>query len=112
MLGTSFTNSPTRFQVGLISVSSTAPAAPVASGRMLADRLDRWRILAGIHTFYLLVASALLALLLLDLIHPWFVFFAILCQGTAKVLDDPTRRAALFDLAGEAASPTPCPWRP
>jgi MFS family permease len=90
------------FQVGLISAFLNGPRPPLSLvAGMLADRLDRWRILTGIHTFYLLVASALLALLLLDLIHPWFVFFAILLQGTAKVLDDPTRRAALFDLAGQ-----------
>ncbi len=91
------------FQVGLISVFLNGPRPPLSLvAGMLADRLDRWRILAGIHTFYLLVASGLLALLVLDLIHPWYVFLAILLQGTAKVLDDPTRRAALFDLAGEA----------
>ena len=91
------------FQVGLISVFLNGPRPPLSLvAGMLADRLDRWRILTGIHTFYLLVASGLLALLVLDLIHPWLVFFAILLQGTAKVLDDPTRRAALFDLAGEA----------
>ena len=90
------------FQVGLISAFLNGPRPPLSLvAGMLADRLDRWRIMAGIHTFYLLVASALLTLLLLDLIHPWFVFFAILLQGTAKVLDDPTRRAALFDLAGQ-----------
>ena len=90
------------FQVGLISAFLNGPRPPLSLvAGMLADRLDRWRILTGIHTFYLLVASALLALLLLELIHPWFVFFAILLQGTAKVLDDPTRRAALFDLAGQ-----------
>ena len=89
------------FQVSLISVFLNGPRPPLSLvAGMLADRLDRWRILAGIHTFYLLVASALLALLILDLIQPWYVFFAILLQGTAKVLDDPTRRAALFDLAG------------
>ena len=64
-------------------------------------RWDRWRILAGIHAFYLLLASGLLALLILDLIQSWQVFAIILLQGTAKVLDDPTRRAALFDLAGQ-----------
>ena len=91
------------FQVGLISVFLNGPRPPLSLvAGMLADRLDRWRILAGIHTFYLLVASGLLALLILDLIHPWFVFLAIFLQGTAKVLDDPTRRAALFDLAGQA----------
>ena len=90
------------FQVGLISAFLNGPRPPLSLvAGMLADRLDRWRILTGIHTFYLLVASGLLTLLLLDLIHPWFVFFAILLQGTAKVLDDPTRRAALFDLAGQ-----------
>ena len=90
------------FQVGLISVFLNGPRPPLSLvAGMLADRLDRWRILAGIHTFYLVVASGLLVLLLLGLIHPWWVFLAILLQGTAKVLDDPTRRAALFDLAGQ-----------
>ena len=90
------------FQVALISAFLNGPRPPLSLvAGMLADRLDRWRILTGIHTFYLLVASGLLALLLLELIQPWFVFLAILLQGTAKVLDDPTRRAALFDLAGQ-----------
>ena len=91
------------FQVGLISVFLNGPRPPLSlAAGMLADRLDRWRILTGIHTFYLIVALGLLALFILDLIHPWYVFLAILLQGTAKVLDDPTRRAALFDLAGES----------
>ena len=90
------------FQVGLISVFLNGPRPPFSLvAGMLADRLDRWRILAGIHTFYLLVAAGLLILLMLGLVHPWHVFVAILLQGTAKVLDDPTRRAALFDLAGQ-----------
>ena len=90
------------FQVALISVFLNGPRIPLSLvAGMLADRLDRWRILVGIHTFYLLVASGLLTLLFLDLIHPGYVFLAILLQGTAKVMDDPTRRAALFDLAGQ-----------
>ena len=90
------------FQVGLISVFLNGPRPPFSLvAGMLADRLDRWRILAGIHIFYLLVAAGLLILLILGLVHPWHVFVAILLQGTAKVLDDPTRRAALFDLAGQ-----------
>ena len=90
------------FQVGLIPVFLNGPRPPLSLvAGMLADRLDRWRILAGIHTFYLLVASGLLVLLILHLVQPWHIFVAILLQGTAKVLDDPTRRAALFDLAGQ-----------
>ena len=90
------------FQVGLISVFLNGPRPPLSlAAGMLADRLDRRRILAGIHAFYLLIAASLLVLLLLGLVQPWHVFLAILLQGTAKVLDDPTRRAALFDLAGQ-----------
>ncbi len=90
------------FQVGLIPVFLNGPRPPLSLvAGMLADRWDRWRILAGIHTFYLLVAAGLLVLLILELVQPWHVFAAILLQGTAKVLDDPTRRAALFDLAGQ-----------
>ena len=90
------------FKVGLISVFLNGPRPPLALvAGMLADRLDRWRILATIHTIYLLLASCLLALLILDLIEEWHVFLVVLAQGTAKVLDDPTRRASLFDLAGQ-----------
>ena len=90
------------FQVGLISVFLNGPRPPLSlMAGMLADRLDRWRIMAGIHTCYLVIAAALLVLLVLDLVQPWHVFLAVLMQGTVKVLDDPTRRAALFDLAGQ-----------
>ena len=90
------------FQVGLISVFLNGPRPPLSLvAGMLADRLDRWRILVGMHTVYLLVASCILALLVLGSIQPWHVFLAVLLQGTAKVLDDPTRRASLFDLAGQ-----------
>ena len=90
------------FQVGLISVFLNGPRPPLALvAGMLADRLDRWRILATIHTIYLLLAACLLVLLILGLIEPWHVYAVVLAQGTAKVLDDPTRRASLFDLAGQ-----------
>ena len=90
------------FQVGLISVFLNGPRPPLSLvAGMLADRLDRWRILVGMHTVYLLIAAGILALLVLGSIQPWHVFLAVLLQGTAKVLDDPTRRASLFDLAGQ-----------
>ena len=90
------------FAVGLISVFLNGPRPPLSLvAGMLADRLDRWRILVGTHVIYLFVAAALLALLVLQWVEPWHVFLAILLQGTAKVLDDPTRRAALFDIAGQ-----------
>ncbi len=90
------------FAVGLISVFLNGPRPPLSLvAGMLADRLDRWRIMVGTHVVYLLVAASLLTLLVLQWVEPWHVFLAILLQGTAKVLDDPTRRAALFDIAGQ-----------
>ena len=90
------------FAVGLISVFLNGPRLPLALiAGMLADRLDRWRILVGTHVVYLFIAACLLVLLIYQLVEPWHVFFAILLQGTAKVLEDPTRRAALFDIAGQ-----------
>lgn len=90
------------FQVGLISVFLNGPRPPFALvAGMLADRLDRWRILVTIHVIYLLLAACLLVLLILEMIEPWHVYVVVLAQGTAKVLDDPTRRASLFDLAGQ-----------
>ena len=90
------------FAVGLISGFLNGPRPPLSLvAGMLADRLDRWRIMVGTHVVYLFIASFLLTLLFLQWIEPWHVFLAILLQGTAKVLDDPTRRAALFDIAGQ-----------
>ena len=93
------TDSP--FQVGLIAVFLNLPR-PFFSlfAGLVADRLNRRLVLIGVHATYLLISVALLSLLLIDAVEPWHVFLAILVQGTAKVLDDPSRRTAIFDLAG------------
>ncbi len=94
------TDSP--FQVGLIAVFLNAPR-PVLSlyGGLIADRLDRRRIMVGVHTAYVVIASVILVLLIADAIQPLYVFIAVLLQGSVKVLDDPARRTAIFDLAGQ-----------
>ena len=67
---------------------------------LLADRLDRRRILIGTHAAYLGLAAAILLLLVSGGIQPWHVFIAVLVQGANRVTDDPARRTAIFDLAG------------
>ena len=93
------TDSP--FQVGLIAVFLNLPR-PFFSlfAGLVADRLDRRRILFGVHVTYFVISTVLLVLLLMDAVEPWHIFLAILLQGSAKVLDDPSRRTAIFDLAG------------
>ena len=90
------------FQVGLIAVFLNAPRPVLALfGGLVADRLDRRRILVGVHATYFAIGVTLLLLLITDTIQPWLVFIAIFIQGSAKVVDDPSRRTAIFDLAGE-----------
>ncbi|MEE3247628.1 MAG: MFS transporter [Chloroflexota bacterium] len=94
------TDSP--FQVGLIAVFLNLPR-PFFSlfAGLVADRLDRRRVLIGVHAIYSVISTALLLLLVIGVIEPWHVFIAIFLQGSAKVLDDPSRRTAIFDLAGQ-----------
>ncbi len=93
------TDSP--FQVGLIAVFLNLPR-PFFSlfAGLVAERLDRRRVLMGVHATYFVISAVLLLLLVMGAVEPWHVFIAILLQGSAKVLDDPSRRTAIFDLAG------------
>ena len=93
------TDSP--FQVGLIAVFLNLPR-PFFSlfAGLVADRLDRRRVLIGVHAIYSVISTVLLLLLVMGAVEPWHVFIAIFLQGSAKALDDPSRRTAIFDLAG------------
>ena len=93
------TDSP--FQVGLIAVFLNLPR-PFFSlfAGLVADRLDRRRVLIGVHAIYCVISTVLLLLLVMGSVEPWHVFIAIFLQGSAKALDDPSRRTAIFDLAG------------
>ena len=89
------------FQLGLLAVFLNAPR-PVLSlfSGVIADRLDRRRILIAAHVGYFGIAAVVLGLLMADAIEPWHVFGVAFLQGLAKVLDDPSRRTAMFDVVG------------
>ena len=89
------------FQLGLLVVFLNAPR-PVLSlfSGVIADRLDRRRILVVAHGCYFGIATIVLVLLMANAIEPWHVFAVIFLQGLARVLDDPSRRTAMFDVVG------------
>ena len=89
------------FQLGLLAVFLNAPRLGFSlfSG-VIADRMDRRLIMVAAHACYLGITVFILALLLADAIQPWHVFAALFFQGMAKVLDDPSRRTAMFDVVG------------
>ena len=89
------------FQVGLIAVFLNVPRPTLAliTG-LLADLLDRRRLLIGAYATYSVLAMSILLLLITGYIQPWHIFIAVLVQGAARVTDDPARRTVMFDLAG------------
>jgi MFS family permease len=94
------TNSP--FQVGLIAVFLNLPRPILALfAGLLADRVDRRRILIGTHAIYFGLATTIMLLLFSGTIQPWHVFVLVFIQGATRVTDDPARRTAIFDLAGQ-----------
>ena len=81
------------FQVGLIAVFLNIPRPALALfAGLLADRLDRRRILIWAHATYLGLATAILLLLITGVIQPWHIFMIVLVQGAARVTDDPARQ--------------------
>ena len=89
------------FQLGLLAVFLNAPR-PILSlfSGVIADRLDRRLIMIAAHAAYMGVAGTILLLLIADAVQSWHVFVIVFFQGLAKVMEDPSRRTAMFDLVG------------
>lgn len=94
------TQSP--FQLGLVLVFNNLPR-PFLSlfTGLVADRFNRWRILAAGQLINTAIAVTLLALLATDAIAAWHVYVAVFMQGATKALEDPSRRTAILDIVGE-----------
>ncbi|HIC54835.1 MAG TPA: MFS transporter [Gemmatimonadetes bacterium] len=89
------------FQLGLLAVflNTPRPFLSLFSG-VIADRLDRRLIMVAAHWCYFGIAVVILVLLIANALESWHVFIVVFLQGLAKVLDDPSRRTAMFDLVG------------
>lgn len=94
------TQSP--FQLGLVLVFNNLPR-PFLSlfTGLIADRFNRWRILAAGQLINTGIAVTLLVLLATDAIAAWHVYAAVFMQGATKALEDPSRRTAILDIVGE-----------
>ena len=74
---------------------------------VLADRLNRHKILIIIQSLALLQAAILAALTLLNLIQPWHLVVLALFQGIINAFDLPVRSSFLADLTAESSSDLP-----
>ena len=89
------------FQLGLIWVFHFIPRTILSPFTgVIADRFSRQRVLQVAQGLNALIAAGLLLLFAADLIQPWHVFTTALLRGATRSLEDPSRRAAVFDIVG------------
>lgn len=93
------TDSP--FQVALLFVLRWLPLLFFAllSG-MIADRANRWLVMAVARGSTTLVTAVVLFLVIADLVQPWHILLASLTLGWIYVLEFPSRRSMIYDLVG------------
>ncbi|MDE2163990.1 MAG: MFS transporter [Alphaproteobacteria bacterium] len=92
-------NSP--FLLGLTTFAGQVPVFFVASfGGMIADRVDRRRLLVITQTLSMLESLALAVLTLLGIIQVWQIILLALFQGVVNAFDIPTRQAFTIDMVG------------
>ena len=90
------------FYLGLIMVFFHLPRPFLSMpAGMVADRFDRHRILLAVRSLNILTASSIFILFLSGTIQPWHALAASFVLGAARSLEDPSRRTAVFDIAGQ-----------
>ena len=96
------TDSP--FLVALVGFFAFAPTLLLgAFGGLLADRVDRRRLLITTASVSLAIAVAMTIVLNTDLARFWQSYIVIFASGAGWSLDMPSRRATIHDLLGDSA---------
>ena len=93
------TGSP--FYVGLVGFFGMFPLLAFGVfGGVLADRMNRHRLLLGMQFLNLATGLFMTALLLTDVFVFWHSYIVVFASGLGWALDMPSRRAAVHDLIG------------
>ncbi len=72
-----------------------------AWGGLLADRLDKRRILIATQSSFAVLAVGLWALVATDAVQLWHVYVLSLLQGAVISLDNPTRQSFYAEMVGQ-----------
>jgi len=84
--------------LGLIGFAGQIPIFVLAPlGGLLADRLNRHRVLIATHTIMMVLAFALAALTLGGIVREWQIFVLASFLGVVNAFDIPTRQAFLAE---------------
>ena len=95
------TDSPLR--VALVGFSGMSPMLFLGMiGGVLADRVDRRRLILASQSVSLIASVMMAAVLLLGAEQYWYAYLVMLVSGIGWALDMPSRRALLPDLMGRS----------
>ncbi len=87
------------FMLGLVAFCSLVPVLVLSLyGGVLADRVDRWRLLVGAHIVGMLQALALAALTLSGVVAPWHIIGLALVLGSVHALEMPARHSFIAEM--------------
>ena len=96
------TDSP--WKVALVGFYSMAPLLVLGLvGGILADRVNRQRMLVATQATNMVVALAMTVLLLTGREVYWHAYVVMLATGAGWALDNPARRSLILDLVGRSA---------
>jgi MFS family permease len=88
----------------LVGVTAALQFLPMllfgAWGGVLADRMDKRRLLMCTQAAMALPAAALWAVTVHGDVAPWMVWAVVLTRGTVNALDNPARQAFVMELVG------------
>ncbi len=89
------------FQVALLFVFRWLPMLAFAflSG-MVADRSNRWAIMVMARSVAVIATTAIMVLVIANIVEPWHIFIASFFLGLLFVLEFPSRRSLIYDLVG------------
>lgn len=89
--------------LGLVGFASQAPVLLVSPfAGVIADRLERRRVLLVTQTLMMSFATLLAILTLTGLVHVWHILAIAACAGTANAFDIPTRQSFTVEMVGRA----------
>jgi len=95
------TDSP--FKVALVGFFGMVPMLLLGVfGGVLADRLNRKRLLVATSTINLAAVVAMTLILQTDSVQYWYAYVIILVSGLGWALDMPSRRSLMADIVGRS----------
>lgn len=69
-------------------------------GGLIADRVDKRRLLIGTQSMAGILAGALGTLVVFDVVHIWIVYVFALMLGCINALDNPARQSFVMEMVG------------